>query len=142
MIFYFIAAEFQYKALVKNMLTEDAVITDIETDYHIGKYRSGHTQDIQISCTVDGITYNRNLGTDTAFFGDAGKNTFFEVGDVIRIFYNPENPEQIATELSLKSSRRGLALFAGCLVFFTFVFILILKGRKNSRVTEEEYRER
>ncbi len=135
-----IVAEFQYQALTKNMLATEAVITDIETDYHTGRYSLGrYEQEMQIAYTVDGKTYTRELSTDTSFAFSAGYRTHFSVGDVTEIYYDPQNPTVIATPLS-RSAAFGCMIFSSIsLLFFLAIFVLVIVGGKGFLITEEEY---
>ncbi len=135
-----IISEFQYQALTKNMLTTDAVITDIETDYHTGRYSLGrYEQKMQIDYTVDGKTYSRELSTDTSVAFSAGYRTHFSVGDITEIYYDPQNPNVIATPLS-RSTAFGYMIFSSIsLLFFWKIFALVIVSRKKFLITKEEY---
>ncbi len=128
----------EYNEITQGMLTTDAAITEIKIDRHSTKY-GGYDQEMQIVYVVDGKTYNRELATDTPMASEAGYRTHFSVGDVVEIFYDPEDPMTIATELTDKQAV-GRMIFSGAsLAFMVAILMIAIKTRKNFLITEEEY---
>ncbi len=129
----------QYNELIQDMLTTEATITDIKTDHHSSKY-GGYDQEMQIVYAVDGKIYSRELATDTPVAFQAGYRTHFSVGDVVEIYYNPETPMEIATELSYKHAL-SMMIFSGA--FIAVMIAVLITGivtRKRFLITEEEYK--
>ncbi len=135
MLAYSILAEVQFSELIENMDTTYATVTDIRTNIH----RRGHTQEMQISYTVDGKTYNRELGTDTFFSYEAGHNTSYKTGDKVKIYYDPENPMRIATKLSLNTGRYYTIIAGVGFAIVLFALACAIAARKRNIITEEEY---
>ncbi len=134
-----VISKVQYNEITQNMLTTNATITEIKVDHHSSKY-GGYDQEMQIVYLVDGKTYNRELSTDTKYAFKAGYRTHFSVGDVVEIYYNPENPMEIATELSEKHAG-NMMIFSG--VFLAVMVAILITGiitRKRFKITEEEYK--
>ncbi len=134
-----VIARIQYNEITQNMLTTNATITEIKIDHHSSKY-GGYDQEMQIVYEVDEQTYNRELATDTKNAFQAGYRTNFSVGDVVEIYYNPENPLEIATELSDKHARNMMIFSGMSLAFMVAIFITGIITRKRFLITEEEYK--
>ncbi len=134
-----IVSRVQYNEITQNMLTTNATITEIKIDHHSSKY-GGYDQEMQIVYVVDGHAYNRELATDTSISFEAGYRTHFSVGDVVEIYYNPDDPMEIATRLS-DNHAGGMMIFSGvALAFMVAILILCVVTRKNHLITEQEYK--
>ena len=88
---------------------------------------------------MDGVTYERELKTDTAISFSPGRGAHYSVGDRIEIMYDPQDPTIIATSRSLGVGffYTGIAFFG--LAIFIFAFIFMLKHSRSFLVTQEEY---
>lgn len=135
-VVFFIVSKIQYDRLVSHMNSLEATIVDIDLDVH---FRGPDEQEIYIEYIVDGVVYNRKLETDTTISFAAGTGAHYSVGDKIQIFYDPQNPEMIA---SPRSQRVGIF----CLIFALLSLALVLlalwwmiKSRRKFLVTQEEY---
>ncbi len=133
-----VISEIQYKEFTQGMLTTNATITDIKIDRHSSKY-GGYDQEMQITYTVNGKRYDRELATDTKMAFQAGYRTHFSEGDVVEIFYNPEDPMEIATELSSKHAVKMMIFSGVCLVLFIAILVSGIVTRKRFVITEQEY---
>lgn len=131
-----VVSKIQYNNLVKNMLPTQAQIVDIDLDINL---RGPDEQEIYITYEVDGIVYERELATDTTISFGAGTGANYSVGDWIEIFYNPEDPNQIASPRSVSVSNGYMWLGLAFLGFMLFFLYLIINGRKRFLITEEEY---
>ena len=135
-VVFFIISKVQYDRLVSGMQSLEATIVDIDLDIHIN---GPDEQEIYIEYEVDGITYSRELKTDTAISFTAGSGAHYSVGDKIDIFYDPQNPEIIASPRSVGVGYFWL-IFA---LFFLFIVLFALwwmvKSRRKFLVTQEEY---
>ena len=131
-----IVSKVQYDALVANMIATEATVADIDWDLHV---RGPDEQEIEITYEVDGITYQRELETDTKLSFSAGTGANYSVGDKIKIFYDPQNPETIATYRSVIVGYRYMAIAVVGLALITFALVLALKNRRRYLVTQEEY---
>lgn len=131
-----IISKIQYDNLVSNMKSIEATIVDIDLDVNV---RSPDVQEIYITYEVDSIVYNRELSTDTKIAFAAGTGAHYSVGDKLNIFYNPQNPNEIATPRSVDVSYGFLAI--GLIVFALVVvgIIFLLRNRRKFLITEEEY---
>lgn len=137
LIMFFGISEIQYARLTKNMIEHSATVTDI--DYSVKK--GGYTQKVEISYTINGITYSRPLGTDTFISFEAGAYGDMQVGDTILILYNPENPNEIATPKT-SSVGFGILIFSICsLMFFIFILVLSIRGAKKPKVIDSNNNE-
>ena len=126
----------QYNKLISDMESIEATIVDIDLDIHV---RGPDEQEIYITYIVDGKKYERELGSDTKASFSAGTLANYSVGDKIEIFYNPENPEMIA---SPRSNSVANVYFLGSTVFFVLMLALLgylIKNRKKHLVTFKEY---
>lgn len=131
-----VVSKIQYDNLVANMEPTQATIVDIDLDIGV---RGPNVQEIYIIYEVDGIVYNRELGTDTGIAFAAGTAAAYSIGDAVDIFYNPQDPNQIATPRSVSV---GYGLMGLGLIFLAFVaaaFVAVLKNRRKFLVTKEEY---
>ena len=135
-VVFFIVSKIQYDQLVSNMNSLEATIVDI--DYHTRR-KGLDWQEIYIEYAVDGIIYNRELETDTAISFRAGIGAHYSVGEKVPIFYDPQNPEIIASPRSVSVGIFWLifALFFLGLVLFALSWML--KSRQKFLVTQEEY---
>lgn len=135
-VIFFVASKIQYDQLVSDMKPLEATVVDIDLEVH---FRGPDEQEIYIAYEVDGVVYNRELETDTAISFAAGIGAHYSVGDKIQIFYDPQNPEIIASPLSIRVGYFWL-IFA---LFFLAVGLFSLWWMVNSRckflVTQEEY---
>lgn len=137
-IAFFIAAKVQYDELTSGMESLEATIVDIH-DVHIRK--GPDVQEIYIEYTVDGITYERELETDTGISFEAGFGAHYSVGDKVEIYYDPDDPEIIASPRSIRAGYYWLTfgvIFCGVMAWALW---LNLKHREDYLVTEEEYAE-
>lgn len=133
---FFVISKIQYDQLVSNMNSLEATIVDIDFDVHL---RGPDEQKIYIEYVVDGVVYNRELETDTSISFAAGIGAHYSVGEKVQIFYNPQNPEIIASPRSVSVGYFWLIfalLFLG-LVLFTLWWMI--KSRQKFLVTQEEY---
>ena len=135
-VVFFLAAKTQYDQLVSDMETTEATIVDID---HVHHRKGPSEQKIYIDYVVDGIVYSRELKTDTAISFRAGVGANYTVGDKVQIFYDPQNPEVIASPRSVSVGYFWLifALFSLGLVLFALWWMI--KSRRKFLVTQEEY---
>ena len=133
---FFVISKIQYDQLVSDMESLEATIVDV--DSHV-RHRGLNWQEIYIEYAVDGIVYNRELKTDTAISFRAGRGAHYSVGEKVQIFYNPQNPEIIASPRSVSVGIFWLifALFFLGLVLFSLWWMI--KSRQKFLVTQEEY---
>ena len=118
------------------MKSIEATIVDV--DYHTRR-KGLDWQEIYIEYEVDGIIYGRELETDTVISFRAGSGAHYSVGEKVPIFYNPQNPEIIASPRSVSVGIFWLifALFFLGLVLFSLWWMI--KSRQKFLVTQEEY---
>ena len=135
-VVFFVISKIQYDQLISDMESLEATIVDV--DYHT-RHKGLDWQEIYIEYEVDGIVYNRKLKTDTAISFRAGSGAHYSVGEKVQIFYNPQNPEIIASPRSVSVGYFWLifALFSLCLVLFALWYVI--KRRHKFLVTQEEY---
>ena len=133
---FFVVSKIQYDQLVSDMKSIEATIVDV--DYHTRR-KGLDWQEIYIEYEVDGIIYSRELETDTAISFRAGSGAHYSVGEKVPIFYNPQNPEIIASPRSVSVGIFWLifALFFLGLVLFSLWWMI--KSRQKFLVTQEEY---
>ena len=131
-----IVAKIQYDDLVSRMLPVEATIVDIDLDVHL---KGPDEQEICVTYEVDGITYVRELETDTGISFSPGRGANYSVGDKIEIFYDPQNPKSIASPRSVGVGYfyMGISL-VGLILIFVAVYFMI-KYRRGFLVTQEEY---
>ena len=135
-VVFFIVSKIQYDQLVSDMKSIEATIVDV--DYHTRR-KGLDWQEIYIEYEVDGIIYGRELETDTVISFRAGSGTHYSVGEKVPIFYNPQNPEIIASPRSVSVGIFWLIfalLFLGIVLFSLWWMI---KSRQKFLVTQEEY---
>jgi cell division protein FtsB len=135
-VIFFIVSKIQYDQLASGMKPLEATIVDV--DSHVRR-KGLNWQEIYIEYAIDGIVYNRELKTDTAISFRAGTGAHYSVGDKVPIFYNPQNPEIIASPRSVSVGIFWLifALFFLGLVLFSLWWMI--KSRQKFLVTQEEY---
>ena len=131
-----VVSNIQYNNLVENMLPIEAQIINIDLDLSV---RGPNEQEIYITYEVDGIVYERELATDTLVSFAAGTEANYSVGDFVEIYYNPEDPNQIASSRSASVANTFMWLGIAFLGFMLFLLYLIISGRKRFLITEEEY---
>lgn len=135
-VIFFIVSKIQYDQLVSDMKSIEATIVDV--DYH-ARRKGLDWQEIYIEYAVDGIVYNRELKTDTKISFRAGSGAHYSVGEKVQIFYNPQNPEIIASPRSVSVGIFWLIfalLFLGIVLFSLWWMI---KSRQKFLVTQDEY---
>ena len=133
---FFIVSKIQYDDLVSDMKSIEATIIDIDLDMHV---RGPDEQEITIAYEVEGVVYNRELKTDTAISFAAGSGAHYSIGDKIRIFYDPQNPDIIASPRSVSVGCFYMAIGLIGLGLVLFAVFVMLKGRRKFLVTQEEY---
>jgi len=138
MVVFFIVSKIQYDQLVSNMDSLEATIVEIDFDTHV---RGPNEQEIYIEYEIDGIVYNRELKTDTAISFEAGRGAHYSVGDKIQIFYDPQDPQTIASPRSIGVGYFYLILGLIFLVFVLFILLWMIKFRCKFLVTQKEYEE-
>ena len=136
LIVFFIVSKIQYDRLISDMKMMEATIVDIHFD---ARLKGPDEQEITVAYEVDGVVYTRELKTDTAISFSPGIGAGYSLGDRIEIFYDPQNPEVIASPRSvtvgysyLSAGLLGLGLVLLCL-------FIMLKGHRRFLVTQEEY---
>ena len=133
---FFVVSKIQYDQLVFGMKPLEATIVDV--DYH-ARRKGLDWQEIYIEYEVDGIIYGRELETDTVISFRAGIGAHYSVGDKVPIFYNPQNPEIIASPRSVSV---GIFWLIFALFFLGLVLFALWRGIKSRQkflVTQEEY---
>ena len=131
-----IISKIQYDNLVSNMESIEATIVDIDLDIHV---RGPNEQEIYVTYEVDDVVYSRELSTDTEISFAAGTGAHYSVGDVIEIFYNPQNPNEIATPRSVNVGYSFMTIGLIILALVMVGLFFMLKNRRKFLVTEEEY---
>ena len=135
-VVFFVISKIQYDQLISDMESLEATIVDV--DYNTRR-KGLDWQEIYIEYEVDGIVYNRKLKTDTAISFRAGSGAHYSVGEKVQIFYNPQNPEIIASPRSVSVGYFWLIfalLFLGIVLFSLWWMI---KSRQKFLVTQDEY---
>ena len=135
-VVFFIVSKIQYDRLVSNMNSLEATIVDIDLDVRV---RGPDGQEIHIEYIVDGVVYNRELETDTAISFAAGTGAHYSVGDKIQIFYDPQNPEIIASPRSQSVGIFWLIFALLSLVLVLLALWWMIKSHRKFLVTQEEY---
>ena len=135
-ISFFIIARIQYSNLVSEMVPTKATIVDIDYDVH--RYGPDE-QKIEITYKVDGITYSRELETDTKISFSAGTGAHYSIGDKVDILYDPENPEIIASPRSVRVGWFYLVVGSVGLAFTLYGFVYMIMHSKKFLVTQKEY---
>jgi hypothetical protein len=118
------------------MQSLEATIVDIDLDIHV---RGPNEQKIYIEYEVDGITYSRELKTDTALSFTVGSGAHYSVGEKIPIFYDPQDPKIIA---SPRSQSVGIFWLIFALLSLALVLLALwwmIKSRHKFLVTQDEY---
>ena len=133
---FFLISKIQYNQLVSDMESLEATIVDID---HVHHRRGPSEQKIYIDYVVDGIVYSRELKTDTTISFAAGRGAHYSVGDKVRIFYNPQNPEIIASPRSVSVGYFWLIFALFFLGLVLFALLWMIKSRRKFLVTQEEY---
>jgi len=133
---FFVISKIQYDQLISDMELLEATIVDV--DSHVRR-RGLHWQEIYIEYSVDGIVYNRELKTDTAISFRAGSGAHYSVGEKVPIFYNPQNPEIIASPRSVSVGCFWLIFAMFFLGLVLFALWWMIKSRQKFLVTQEEY---
>lgn len=135
-VVFFVVSKIQYERLVAGMKSLEATIVDIDYDVHP---KGPDEQEIYIEYVVDGIVYSRKLKTDTAISFAAGTGAHYSIGDQIPIFYDPQNPEMIASPRSQSVGVFWLIFALIFLVLGLFALWWVIKSRRTFLVTQEEY---
>lgn len=135
-IAFFIVSKIQYDQLISNMISLEATIVDIDYDFHI---KGPDQQEIYIEYAVDGVSYSRELETDTVISFAAGTGAHYSIGDKIPILYDPQNPEIIASPRSVSVGYFWLILALFFLGLVLFALWWMIKSRQKFLVTQEEY---
>ena len=118
------------------MLPLEATIVDIHLDIHT---KGPNEQEIYVEYVVDGVAYGRELKTDTAVSFEAGRGAHYAIGDKIPIFYDPQNPEIIASPRSMAVGVFFAAVALLGLVLVVIGLIVVVKNRRQYLVTREDY---
>ena len=123
-VVFFVISQIQYTRLTSGMESIEATIVDI--DYRAHRRGPGE-QKIYIEYVVDGVVYSRKLETDTTISFAAGRGAHYSIGDQVPIFYDPQNPEIIA---SPRSQLVGvfwliLALLFSSIVLFALCWMIL-----------------
>lgn len=135
-VVFFIVFKIQYDQLVSDMKPLEATIVDIDYDIHV---KGPDEQEIYIEYVVDGVVYSRKLETDTVISFAAGRGANYSIGDKIPIFYDPQNPEIIASPRSQSVGIFWLIFALLFLALILFALLLVIKSRRKFLVTQEEY---
>ncbi len=131
-----IVAKIQYDNIVSKMEPIEATITDISLDIHT---RGPSEQEIYVTYEVDGVVYINELKTDTTISFSAGIGAHYSLGDRIDIFYDPQNPEVIATLRSVRVGYFYMAISLVGLALVSFALFCVLKRSRGFMITQEEY---
>ena len=135
-VVFFIISKIQYDQLVSDMNLLEATIIDIDYDVH----RKGpDEQEIYIEYIVDGVVYNRELETDTTISFTAGTGAHYSIGDKVPIFYDPQNPEIIASPRSMSVGYFWLIFALLSLALVLFALWLMIKSHRKFLVTQKQY---
>ena len=133
---FFVISKIQYNQLVSDMESLEATIIDID---HVHHRRGPSEQEIYIEYVVGGIVYSRELKTDTVISFAAGRGAHYSIGDKVQIFYDPQNPEIIASPRSVGVGYFWLIFALLSLGLVLFALWWMVKSRRKFLVTQEEY---
>lgn len=131
-----VISKIQYDAIVSNMERIEATIIDIDLDMH---RRGPNEQEIYIAYEVGGTVYERQLGTDTGVSFAAGTGAHYSVGDKVEIFYDPQNPEVIASPRSVVVGYFYMGISALSLAGGGWLLFFLFKNKRKFLVTQAEY---
>ena len=135
-VVFFVISKIQYDQLISDMESLEATIVDID---HVHHRKGPSEQEIYIEYIVGGIVYSRELKTDTVISFAAGRGAHYSIGDKVQIFYDPQNPEVIASPRSVSVGYFWLTLALFSLGLVLFVLWWMIKSRRKFLVTQEEY---
>ena len=135
-VVFFVVSKIQYDRLVSDMESLEATIVDIDYKVH---YKGPGEQEIYIEYVVDGIVYSRELETDTTISFAAGRGAHYSIGDKVKIFYDAQNPEIIASPRSVAVGYFWLIFALLFLILVLFVLFWTIKSRRKFLVTQAEY---
>lgn len=136
LIVFSVVSKIQYDNLVSNMKSVEATIVDI--DLYIS-FRGPDEQEIYITYQVGKVVYSRKLETDTAISFAPGIEANYSVGDKINIFYDPQDPNIIASPRSVTVGYWAMAIGLIFFLLMAIPLISVLKKRREFLVTQEEY---
>ena len=135
-IAFFVVSRIQYARLVSGMESLEATVVDVDYDVHV---KGPDEQEIYIEYVVDGVTYRRELKTDTTISFNAGTGAHYSVGDRVPILYDPQNPERIASPRSVAVGYFWMILSSAFFALVFFIFCYMIKKRRTFLVTQREY---
>lgn len=135
-ITFFVVSAVQYNDLVAHMTPTEATVVDIDWDIH---YHGPSEQRLFITYEVDGAVYSRELETDAKVSFSAGRGANYAVGDTVEIFYDPQDPEKIASPRSMGVGVFYLVIGLFGMVLVLFALFYMVKKRRTYLVTQEEY---
>lgn len=116
------------KEFNKNAKTVEAVITKIDKNTSTTKKGSSNskssTYDIYLAYEVDGVKYN-----DESFRTSDSK---YEVGEIISVYYNSEDPSDVSDSLKLISANKIMYKIVP-IVFVAIGIIFLISGIRTAR---------
>lgn len=131
-----LVAKIQYDGMVAKMKTVEATVVDFDVDMHI---KGPDEQMIYIAYEVGGVAYSRELDTDTSISFSPGVGAHYSVGDKIEIYYDPQDPEVIASPRSEGVGSFYTLVGVVGLALMIAVLICMLKNSRQYLVTQAEY---
>ena len=137
MFVFSVIAGIEYAFLTRDMCYAQAKIVDIDWEHHM---KAPDVQELQITYTVDGVPYTRQLGTDTQVSFEPGRGAHYSPGDTITILYDPQDPTVIAAPQSLLVGGFYGLLGLGGLIFCAWCSGYLFRHRKRFLVSQEEYK--
>ncbi len=134
---YLTVAAVLYYTTTRQMLTAPATIHAVEIDQR--RRSMGYDQELAISYELDGVVYQNRLDVyrhPLLFWEDVPR---FRVGQVMEIYYDPQDPAKIESPYRSDMNLLAFLLFAFLDVFCILVLIWEIKTRDRYWITEEAF---
>lgn len=131
-----VMAVVQYHDLTVHMVSTKATVVDMDWEHHV---RGPHEQKLTVTYEVDGVTYERELSTDTKVSFSAGRGANYSVGDSVTVLYDPQNPETIASPRSMTVTYFYTAVSLPLVALGGFFLVWMLMHTDRYMQTPKEY---
>ena len=137
MFVYNVVAKIQYDDIVKDMSPLDATVVDVDLER---SSRRGHDYyTVYITYEVDGTVYERELETDTYASASPGFGANYSVGDKVDIFYNPQDPNIIASPRSVTVGYFYIGVSFVGMAVISYALYCVIKNKHSYLITQKEY---
>ena len=132
-----VLSRIQYNHITADMNSVEATVVDIAGEYAKSS-RGRTTRWIYVTYEVEGVIYTQELRMIVRRLFKMQEDFYYSVGDKLTIFYDLENPNEIAYRNSAEREETYELIFLGTIVLVAGIEFIFNKCQPSSEAKKEK----